>query len=165
VEILELGGEWYLFKILHRIERIERRIRIHAKPNEACSSAGLTRGFGFKCGGEREEASSLTDMKLSTCLFALLIRISRGYRSPASFFPQLVQAKREEMCIVEYMFGFGRQLAGDGTRGGVVHVRDAANRAWRALSLQINLLVRSASTWRPKPFNPSTRLQRPLANI
>jgi hypothetical protein len=50
VEILELGGEWYLFTIL---QRIERGIRIGAKPNEACSSARLTRGFGFKCGGVR----------------------------------------------------------------------------------------------------------------
>jgi hypothetical protein len=55
VEILELRGKRCLFKIL---QRIERRIRIDAKPNEACSSAGLTRGFGFRCGGEREEASS-----------------------------------------------------------------------------------------------------------
>jgi len=40
VEILELGGKWYLFTILHRIERIERKVRIDAKPNKPAAQPG-----------------------------------------------------------------------------------------------------------------------------
>jgi hypothetical protein len=92
-------------------------------------------------------------MKLSTCLFALLIRIGRGYRSPASFFQLqllLCKCRRGARRCLPYMFGIERQLA----RGG----REVYMRGMRQIAHRGPFVPRL--TCRPKPLNPPNRLQR-----
>jgi hypothetical protein len=100
-------------------------------------------------------------VKLSTCLFALLIRISRGYRSLASFYQLqllLCKCRRGARRCLQYMFGFGRQLAGGGREVYMRGMRQIAH--GRPFRCRLISSVRSASTCRPKPLNPPNRVQR-----